>query len=425
MDPRAPLLQVARMVVGLIPRLVLDPRVGLLFWFVVGFVYLQAVRVGALERTLYGRAINPPLRRTASAAGYGLVAGLAGSLTLALLGIPLGPTDVGYVWPLALLLLLVNPRLLCFAYAGGLLALARLAFGWPPVHVTGLLGLVAVLHLVEGVLVALDGEKIVTPLYVRHRPGQVVGGFFVQRFWPVPLVVVLFLPGAAAAGGISMPDWWPLVFPDPGVRPPADTVFLLLPVAGALGYGDIALTRPARAKSLRTAGLLVVYASVLLALTVLGSRQPAWLWLAAAFAPGAHEWLARHGGAVERRGRAAFVPHPDGVRVLDVLPGSPAERLGIRSGDVVRAVNGQPVRSRAELVSALDAAGLFVALDVEGREGARELEWTGLRGGAAGFGLVAVPDPGDVPHADLTRRRPWMAVAGWLARLRRPPRADR
>lgn len=411
------MLQVVHLVLQLLPRLVFDPRVGLLFWLVVGFVYLQAARAGAMERALYGRALNPPLRRTLTAAAYGVVAGLAGSLALTLLGIPLGPTDIGYVWPLALALLLISPRLLCFAYAGGVLAFARLALGWPPIHVAGLLGLVAVLHLVEGVLVALDGEKIVTPLYVRQRPGDVVGGFFVQRFWPVPLVVVLFLPGAVAGpGGIAMPDWWPLVFPDPGVRPPAEATFLLLPVAAALGYTDIALTRPAKSKSLQTAGLLLVYAGVLLGLAVLGSRQPAWLWAAAAFAPGAHEWLARHGGAVERRGAAVFVPHPEGVRVLDVLPGSPAEKLGIQSGNVIRSVNGRPVRTRADLASALDEAGLFVALDVEGPHGTREVEWTGLRGGWAGFGLVAVPDPGDAPHADLTRRRPWL---GWLGRLRR------
>lgn len=39
----------------------------------------------------------------------------------------------------------------------------------------------------------------------------------------------------------------------------------------------------------------------------------------------------------------------DGARVLQVVPGSPAEEAGLRSGDRITAVNGEPVNDRHPL----------------------------------------------------------------------------
>jgi S1-C subfamily serine protease len=99
---------------------------------------------------------------------------------------------------------------------------------------------------------------------------------------------------------------------------------------------------------------------------------------------------------------------------LDVLPDSPAERLGLRSGQVIEAVNGTPVSDRAALADAVAAASFFLAMDVDGRE----VEWNRHRGGLGDLGVIPVPEPTDPAHADLTRRRPALAIVGWLQRLR-------
>jgi S1-C subfamily serine protease len=43
------------------------------------------------------------------------------------------------------------------------------------------------------------------------------------------------------------------------------------------------------------------------------------------------------------------LPNAVGALVSQVVEGSPAERAGIRTGDVITAVNGQPVKSNSEL----------------------------------------------------------------------------
>ncbi len=53
---------------------------------------------------------------------------------------------------------------------------------------------------------------------------------------------------------------------------------------------------------------------------------------------------------------AAGTQRSDGAIVTQVRPGSPAERAGIRTGDVVVALNGQPIHSASQLGSRIDLA---------------------------------------------------------------------
>ncbi|HHW41845.1 MAG TPA: DUF512 domain-containing protein [Syntrophomonadaceae bacterium] len=55
------------------------------------------------------------------------------------------------------------------------------------------------------------------------------------------------------------------------------------------------------------------------------------------------------------------------VRVAGVIPGSPAERAGIRRGDVIKSVNGKPVKSRVDAFKRLYKP-VHPCLELEGRE---------------------------------------------------------
>src|SRR3954451_12306754 len=51
----------------------------------------------------------------------------------------------------------------------------------------------------------------------------------------------------------------------------------------------------------------------------------------------------------------SWVPH--GLRIVGVSPGSPAERAGIQTGNVLTSVNGSRVTSLPELLKALENSG--------------------------------------------------------------------
>lgn len=69
---------------------------------------------------------------------------------------------------------------------------------------------------------------------------------------------------------------------------------------------------------------------------------------------------------------------PNGAEVQEVIPGSPAEEAGLRVGDLIREVDGQPVSTRRPLMDLLSSyrPGDTVTLTVERRGEKKEIEVT-------------------------------------------------
>lgn len=63
---------------------------------------------------------------------------------------------------------------------------------------------------------------------------------------------------------------------------------------------------------------------------------------------------------------------PEGVRVIDVLPGTAAEAAGIRAGDLIRSIGGAPVTTMEVLARVLDRYGAGDAVDVAVRREGRD-----------------------------------------------------
>ncbi len=75
-----------------------------------------------------------------------------------------------------------------------------------------------------------------------------------------------------------------------------------------------------------------------------------------------------------RRGRLGIqmqdVPGRDGAAIAQVQPESPADKAGLRSGDIVTALNGRPVRSAAELRAQLGVTPVGETVELRVQRGA-------------------------------------------------------
>ncbi len=382
------------------------------FWIVVVLVVVQYRRSARLERGLFGTSKYALVQQVIVSIIFGLVGGLLGSMVLIAVGVTISDTGIGVVWPIALVLMLVNPRFLCFAYAGGLVSLLNLATGWPKVHVPGIMCLVAILHFTESALIYLSGHLQPTPIYVRGGGDELVGAFSLQKFWPLPLIALsaMVLPGGApVAGGIAMPDWWPL-FRSSLLRP--EMIFVMMPVVAGLGYGDIAITMSPRDKSKRTAVRLAGYSILLLVLALLALKVGWVAWLVAIAAPVLHELLVVIGVLEEREGRPLY-QHPDqGLMVLDLRPGSPAERAGLRSGDIILAANGSGLHTLDAWQHAM-AGDQPVTLTVKTTHG--RLRYLHLQH-SLDLGIIFVPDASQEQYMEMRMNSP---LLGLFRRLRR------
>ena len=383
-----PFDRILPLVLGSLAKVFFEP----LFWVVVLLVALQYRRVSAVKESLFGLKTRQVWSDTLAAAGYGAAGGMAGSLLIVVAGLTISGSGLIYLWPVAILLMLINARFLCFAYAGGVLALTNLFFGFPALNVAQLLALVAILHMVESMLILASGHLGAVPGYFKDRDGRVVGGFTLQKFWPIPIVALVVVGHALAPEGIDMPPWWPLLKPT-GVENLESVVYSMIPLVAGLGYGDLAIARNPWQKSRLSAFYLGIYSLLLLLFSVLAQNSRFVAVVAALFSPLGHELVIYTGKKMEFQMPPVYVPSTQGVRVLDTVAGTPAWKAGIRSGDVILSVNGWRVFRRNDLEAAL--AGLSRPVEVEylhGKEQVYRREVAPAAGAPRAFGALPVPE---------------------------------
>lgn len=410
--------KIAGWILSSIPYLVLNPRSAFLFWIVVVFVAVQYGRIGMVERRLYGVLRNDPLRQTVTAVAQGMLGGVLGSFLVVFLGVTVTGNGLLFLLPVALFLMMISPRLGCYSYAGGLISLSSLVFGYPQVNVPGVMGLVAVLHAVESVLIFTGGSEGATPLHIRNRDGETVGAFGVQRFWPVPIVLLAITAEMAAGRYEQMPDWWPLFRPPSQYQGVSDLLYVMIPVVGILGYSDLAVTLRPEQKRRLTGRSLALYSVVLLIVSIVASRVRFVEWLSALFGIAGHEAVILLGNKRELKGRPFYRSPRKGTMVLDVLPGTPASRMNLRGGDVILEIEGEKVDTREEAERVLSSPGWGFEFLVS--RGGRHIHLQGKRRfDDESWGVILAPEPGDPAMVEFRRGGILLSLFRCLGRFRK------
>ncbi len=373
-------------------RVLLTTFTSPLYVFIYGMLFLLIVwqykRQQSISAGLLENFPHTYFKTAVISAGLGILGGILGSILLVFLGIDLAGIGITQLWLTALALMLIQPRFLCFAYAAGVLAVANLIIGYPHISIPQLMGLVAVLHMVESLLILLNGSLNALPVYIKKH-GQLRGGFNMQLFWPIPLVALMSVGYTdLAVAGIEMPRWWPLLndyttFAD-------DQVFALLPVLAVLGYGEISTSRTPSQAIRKSALFLFIFALLLLLLAILASHRTVFLPLLALFSPLGHELVIWLGIRAETRPPLYIAPDR-GVMILDVLAGSNAARAGLKSRDIILSINGEEVYQYHTAEEILRGGGqkLFIEMERDGR--VQTVTWPPNRG--RNPGIIPVPDP--------------------------------
>lgn len=388
------------------------------FWLIVGFIGVQYWQNKRNQRRMFGTAIYSLRHQILLAAFYGSIGGVIASLLLTLTGITLNKLGFNYMWPLALLLMMVNPRFLCFAYAGGLVAIASVISGWPDVNVPQVLALVAILHVTESLLIALSSRYSAMPMFIKRDDGRLVGAFSLQNFWPLPLVLlaaVAIPSGDNPAGSVKMAEWWPLI--PLGIEAPEGQkwIYAMTPVVAALGYTDMAITTLPYKRRLKSALHLGIYSIVLLVLALLSAKVH-WLQIIAALVcPLGHELLIQIDNKEENEGVPLFVPPDRGVMVLDTVIDTPARKLGFEPGDIIYTVAGMPVNCGSDLAAALTYApqAFEIAYEHQGRQKVKKAKFFNNE---RRMGVILVPEGHEQYYAVMAKEK--FALLEWFNRRR-------
>lgn len=344
---------------------------------VMGFLYR---RLAVTERSHFHVRLHAWPLLLLRAAGWGLLAGAGVSIAAAFIGAALTPDAVLWLWGTAAALALLRVRFLCFAYSAGVLGVLQAASGLlsleesggtagrlgtslAALDMPGLLLLVALLHAAEALLVKKDGQRLASPLYLEGKRGKLIGGYSLQGLWPVPLLLLVPASGGAEGAAAALP-WTPLLG---GEGWSAGWTVLALPAV--IGFTDLALSELPKQAARLASRRLLIYSLILVALALAASYARPLVLVASLAALGLHEALTRLAERRERQRPPRFVHDERGLCILGVLPGTPAQEMGLEAGEVLRKVNGRGVRTKEELHAALHENSAFCRLEVLNLDG--------------------------------------------------------
>lgn len=371
-----------------------------LFYLFLLFALWVGARRVRLERRDFHVRVNGVAQGLVTSIVPGLLMGLFASIVWVAMGIVLAPgmlVLIAALYVLAMLTFQLRFVTPAFAVAAAVLVAyfspsgssgVELLDTWiADIQDTSLLAvtmMLGTLLIIEGVLVRIWGRKETTPRLLRGRRGKQVGLHEARKFWLVP--ICLLLP----TGAIPALDGWPLTVGVGGS-------FSLLLVPFGFGFYRRMTEASFKQSTARAAsgsfyvGILVIIIAVLGWARGLDSLAP----MAAGGAIVLRiVWMIWDRGQQKRHTPGYFLQQNDGLAVLGVLPGSPAEKMGIAIGERIQKVNGLNVSTEEDFYKALQKNAAYCRMEVADLAGeVRFVKGALYEGGHHELGLLFVTSP--------------------------------
>lgn len=373
-------LQLAMTMINGLPSIIFHP-----FTYVLLFVILLMwKRQVDFERKLFGTRLNTVGEGFVLTVFHGIIAGLLLSLILIGIGVVFSLEPFLYLWCIAVILMMFHVRYLCFAYAGAILGVLSLiartipaneglgafAYLWTSIaniYLPSVFAIVAVLHLAEAFLVKVSKGRYSTPVFIQSKRGRLVGAYNIQYIWFVP--IFFLIDGFAFDGSqgvtLALYNGWPLVSGNGfGVAPLS---LLLLPAV--LGYSEQAVSSTPVQKTQSSYKWLLAFSLILLALTMGALLFSPLIVAAIIFSFVGHDVMIKYSHYQEMKRPPIYVHPNKGLKILTIIPESPAEKMGLQSGEIIMKVNGQETNKRMDLYMALSLNKAYCRLEVLNLEG--------------------------------------------------------
>lgn len=330
----------------------------------------------------------------------GIVFGIVGSFAVTWLGIPLQESIyLLMLLPISLGLGMISMRFMSLSYAGVLIGLLSLIFSGQTiagievyniqVDMGALLAFVSLFTLLEGVALVFLKNHYFIPIIAKKNQ-KLVMGYMVQKFWPIPMAVLMMSSQSISGSAIPMPGWWPLL---KGPSYMLYAIMLIAPMVGILQYSTITFTSLPE-KRVKQSGFVFIGVSTI-TLIIAFFIGDGWLQgiLSIALMICLQEiplWVERYQEVTKE---PIYELPQIGVRIMHVLQDSIANEMGLSTGDVISEVNAQEIKNTRHFRAVLNQGKGSLWIKVKRPYGeCIELSYNKFMIGADNLGVVLMPE---------------------------------
>lgn len=328
-------------------------------------ILIGSQRVKRERKDFYAR-VNDRIAECKTFLLSGIGYGLLFSLVTVGLGVVVTKGTLLFIGILAVILALtLQVRWLSPSYIVGLTILVTLfspafqlegIFGWlNGLQDTSLFSLSVVLALMtiaEGFLILKNGSLHTSPQLVKGKRGKLIGVHESKRLWMVPLI--LFIPGDAI---VSTFEWWPVIQVN-------EQAFSLALIPITVGFHQTVQSMLPKEAINATGRQVLLLSIVVTLLTIAAYWFPIVAVITAVTAIIGREAINFRQRIADDSSVSYFSKRETGVIILAVIPKSPAEKMSLKVGEIIKKVNGQTVRDEREFYEALQSNRAFCKLDV-------------------------------------------------------------
>ncbi|WP_251860794.1 PDZ domain-containing protein [Clostridium sp. Marseille-Q2269] len=360
-----------------------------------------------MQKMIIGQKVTTAFELTISEVVLGIFAGTVASLIMSYLGIVFSENSAIYlIFFISMCLMVFNPRFICFSYSGAALGILSLIFinmakllnmpqlNFLNIDIPALMSMVAILHLVEGLLVIIDGDRGYVPVFT-NRDDKIVGGFVLQRYWIVPIALMFMLNSKSISNitqsGSPLPNWWPLLNTGISSQVLKAAVISLTAFYGIIGYNGVTFTKTKKEKKIMSGLYIIIYSLLLFMLSRLAVMNMLLKVIVLIFAPVGHEammYLQKH---FELKGKPRYISTEEGIMVLDVAKDSVANKMGIKSGDLLLQVNDKEINSEEDIVKSIGQMYGHISLKIKSDVGRLKTLNYNMLTSYEKLGIVCVP----------------------------------
>ncbi|WP_077328053.1 PDZ domain-containing protein [Virgibacillus siamensis] len=331
----------------------------LLYWILI-LVFLAGLRRIKRERHYFGFKLFDVFSEWNGTWVIGLISGLVISIVCLGAGVVFSYGTILVLSILAIILSIsLRFSLLSASYTIGISCFILLLLPVVPVNlalfenwfsktnISGLVFLLAVMLIAEAMMIKRIRNNNTFPELVSGRRGMLIGVHHLKKIGVIPFFVLV-------PSGLITPfiPFWPYISMN------GETYSLLL-VPFLIGF-DYQVSGSLPEKAAARISKSVLSLGVLVLLLAVGSIFIPWLSIIAVMLGIIGKELInfRHRNA-DQRNNACFMRRKKGIKILAVLPNSPADRLGVQVGDSIVKVSGQQVNSLDDFYYALQKNTFF------------------------------------------------------------------
>ncbi|WP_042142686.1 PDZ domain-containing protein [Paucisalibacillus sp. EB02] len=370
-----------------IGKLFLNP---LLYWSVI-FIILIGIRRIKQERRYFGTKVFDVLSEWKDTWGFSVIIGIFYSIVIIGIGMVISYEAIIILSIVTILLTLTfRFTMLSPSYTIGItiiiLLLSPSLSEYLPIHgeinLSTLAILLALFLFVEAHFLSRIRQNETFPALVLGERGSWIGRHWIKKFSIIPLFTLV-------PSGLIEPfaAYWPFLSIGGDDYALVLIPFVLgfeFPVRGSMPY------KVANRLAMKLLGLAVIVLAI-----AIGSIFISWLTIVAVVVAIFGREFINYRFRTEDHARRPFFNHThDGLKVLSVIPGSPADRLNILIGEIITKVNGHKIHSEEELYVALQQTGSFFKVELFDNNGEiRFVQSAMYEGDHHELGLIFTSEP--------------------------------